>query len=256
VYLVMGAAVLMAGSIIIAAIGIWRKPVTVEQVVAPAPPQPVAPAAAPSVAAAPTPGSKALPASDLPPREGGPDSTGADKSGGPGVGAGPRPKHLGKFHKGALGGGDARPGGSGAVAMAAPAAEPEKPKAAKGSLDDLLEGALKPRNRPRVDDDNGPRRSSAASSPDAPSAGPLSKAAVVAGMNGVKGRVGDCYNQFKVPGMAMVNVNIGKSGKVSSATVTGKFEGTPTGACVEKAVKSASFPPSDGLTTPYPFNLR
>jgi hypothetical protein len=143
------------------------------------------------------------------------------------------------------------------VALAAPAAEPEKPKAAKGSLDDLLEGALKPRNRPRVDDDNGPRRSSsAASSPDAPSAGPLSKAAVVAGMNGVKGKVGDCYNQFKVPGMAMVNVNIGKSGKVSSATVTGKFEGTPTGACVEKAVKTASFPPSDGLTTPYPFNLR
>jgi len=260
-YLMMGAAVLMVGAIIIAAIGIWRKPVTVEQVMAPAPPQPVAaaaPAAAPSLSAAPTPGSKALPASDLPPREGGPDSAGGDKSAGPGVAAGPRPKHLGKFHKGALGAGDGRPGGAGAgaVAMAAPAAEPDKPKAAKGSLDDLLEGALKPRNRPRVDDDNGPRRSSAASSPDAPSAGPLSKAAVVAGMNGVKGKVGDCYNQFKVPGMAMVNVNIGKSGKVSSAAVTGKFEGTPTGACVEKAVKSASFPPSDGLTTPYPFNLR
>ena len=65
-------------------------------------------------------------------------------------------------------------------------------------------------------------------------------------MNGVKAKVSDCYNQFKVPGMAMVNIVIGKNGKVDSATVTGKFAGTPTGACVEKAVKTATFPPSDG----------
>jgi hypothetical protein len=38
--------------------------------------------------------------------------------------------------------------------------------------------------------------------------------------------------------------------------VSGKFAGTPTGSCVEKAVKSAVFPPSDGFTTPYPFQLR
>jgi hypothetical protein len=65
-----------------------------------------------------------------------------------------------------------------------------------------------------------------------------------------------CYNQFKVPGTAMVNVVIGKSGKVTSATVTGKFAGTPTGTCVEAAVKTATFPPSDGFTTPYPFQLK
>ena len=82
------------------------------------------------------------------------------------------------------------------------------------------------------------------------------KSAVVAGMNAIKPKVNACYNQYKVPGMAMVNVVIGKSGKVSSATVTGKFAGTPTGTCVEKAVKSASFPPSDGLSTPYPFQLK
>ena len=46
-------------------------------------------------------------------------------------------------------------------------------------------------------------------------AGPLSKSALVAGMNGVKPKVATCYNQFKVPGMAMVNVVIGKSGKVT-----------------------------------------
>ncbi len=124
----------------------------------------------------------------------------------------------------------------------------KKPKS--GSLDDLLEGALnhKPAAsapKPRADD-----------SSSAAGGGPLAKGAVVAGMNSVKGKIGDCYQQFKVPGMAMVNVVIGKSGHVSSATVSGKFAGTPTGACVEKAVKSASFPPSDGLTTPYPFQLK
>ena len=90
----------------------------------------------------------------------------------------------------------------------------------------------------------------------AASAGPLAKGAVVAGMNSVKPKVAACYNEFKVGGMAMVNIVIGKSGKVSSATVTGKFAGTPTGGCVEKAVKTATFPPSDGLTTQYPFVLR
>ena len=54
----------------------------------------------------------------------------------------------------------------------------------------------------------------------------------------------------------MVNVVIGKNGKVTTATVTGKFAGTPTGACVETAVKTASFPPSDGFSTPYPFQLK
>ena len=69
---------------------------------------------------------------------------------------------------------------------------------------------------------------------------------VVAGMNASRPKIAACYNQFKVPGMAMVNVVIGKNGKVTIGDVTGKFAGTPTGACVEKAVKSASFPPSDG----------
>ena len=78
-------------------------------------------------------------------------------------------------------------------------------------------------------------------------AGPLAKNALVAGLNGVRPKVQACYNQFKVPGTAMVTVVIGKSGKVTSATVTGKFAGTPTGTCVEAAVKTASFPPSDGF---------
>ena len=85
---------------------------------------------------------------------------------------------------------------------------------------------------------------------------PISKMAVVRGMNAVKPEIARCYEEFRVPGLAMVNVVIAKSGRVSSASVIGGFAGTPTGACVAQAVRAAVFPPSDGLVTPYPFQLR
>jgi predicted Zn finger-like uncharacterized protein len=134
----------------------------------------------------------------------------------------------------------------------APAPAETEKRPAKGTIDALLLDAVPKGSRAaRGGDDESSKKSSGEG------AAPLAKNAVVAGMNSVKGKVNDCYNQFKVPGMAMVNVVIGKNGKISSATVTGKFAGTPTGACVERAVKSANFPPSsDGLSTPYPFNLK
>jgi hypothetical protein len=89
-----------------------------------------------------------------------------------------------------------------------------------------------------------------------PAGAPLSKAAVSNGMNVVKARIAACYATFQVPGMAIVNTVIAPSGNVSSATVSGKFAGTPTGSCVEAAVKTATFPPSQGLTVPYPFALK
>jgi len=85
--------------------------------------------------------------------------------------------------------------------------------------------------------------------------GALSKNALLAGLRGVQPLIHACYLRHKVEGTAMVNVVIAKSGKVAKATVTGKFADTPTGACVAAAVKTASFPPSDGLATPYPFPL-
>jgi hypothetical protein len=72
----------------------------------------------------------------------------------------------------------------------------------------------------------------------------------------VRPQIAACYLEHEVPGTAMVNVVIAKSGRVTSAVVTGKFSRTPTGACVERAVKTALFPPSDGFSTPYPFQLR
>ncbi|HVZ72545.1 MAG TPA: GYF domain-containing protein [Polyangia bacterium] len=262
IYPVIGVAILAVGAIGVMAYKILAKPVAPEAApvaaTAPAPAEaakPSAPVAAntpPAEAAKPT----TIAEDKLPPRE---EPKAAEAKSEAKAEKGEHHKHGEKAAKG----GDADKGDKGSKdsgksakpAAAAAAAAPETPKPAKGSLDDLLEGALNhkpaPAARPHVSDDDSPRKSDSGGG-----SGPLAKGAVVAGMNSVKGKVSDCYSQFKVPGMAMVNVVIGKNGHVSSATVTGKFAGTPTGSCVEKAVKSASFPPSDGLTTPYPFQLK
>jgi predicted Zn finger-like uncharacterized protein len=256
IYVVIGGmAIALIGIVVMAYKILTVKPITVVQpapaplvipapLTAPAPPSTPAPAGAAVAPAAP-----AIADENLPPREG----AEAAKPAEPKHGSGKHGKG-GKERKG--GSASSESGGkSGGASAPVAAAAPEEKKAAKGSLDDLLENALagkKSRPRPAADDDSPKKGADSSSS----SAGPLSKSAVVSGMNSVKPKINDCYSQFKVPGMAMVNVVIGKSGKVSSATVSGKFAGTPTGTCVEKAVKSAGFPPSDGLTTPYPFTLR
>jgi hypothetical protein len=86
----------------------------------------------------------------------------------------------------------------------------------------------------------------------------LEPADIQKGMRAVKGRVQGCYDQYKVPGMVQVSVSISPNGRVASANVTGKFAGTPTGACVAGAVKGAKFDRFRGaaLTITYPFVLR
>jgi predicted Zn finger-like uncharacterized protein len=259
IYPVIGVAVLLVGAIGVMAYKILAKPVTPEVATAPVAAEPAAPAkaapgSAPVAANTPPPAAPTKIAEEnLPPREEAkPAEAKTESKGEHHKGHGERADRGDKADRA---GKDSGKGAKAAAApaVAAPAPVPVEKKPVKGSLDDLLEGALShkpaPAAKPRVTDEDSPRAAPASS-------GPLAKSAVVAGMNSVKGKVGDCYNQFKVPGMAMVNVVIGKNGHVSSATVSGKFAGTPTGSCVEKAVKSASFPPSDGFTTPYPFQLK
>jgi hypothetical protein len=90
--------------------------------------------------------------------------------------------------------------------------------------------------------------------PDDPLA-PLSKTDLVIGMNAIRPKVADCYARHHVPGLAMVTVNI-SYGRITTATVTGKFAGTETGACVEAVVKTATFPVAQELKTPFPFQLK
>jgi len=186
---------------------------------------------------------------DLPPREGAAAKEGQGKEG---AKEGEKKGHHssksggGKEKKAVAGGGDDKK----PAAPVAAIAEPPRPK--PGSLDALLnDAAPRAANKPKANDDEKRGGGGGGEGP-----GPLPKNALVAGLNGVRPKVSACYNQFKVPGTAMVNIVIGKSGKVTTATVTGKFAGTPTGTCVEQAVKTASFPPSDGFSTPYPFQLK
>jgi len=250
VYLALVLGLLAVGGIALMAYKVLttKAPVLVEQVQqVPAPQEPAKAAPAGTTAER---GGKPTTIADenLPPREGSAEAKGEK---GEKADRGEHEHHHGKgkeAKKGGGGGADEKKGAAAAVV----ASEPVEKRPAKGSLDDLIDGAVNTRHGgggsghgKGADDDKA-----------VASAGPLSKSAVVAGMNSVKPKVAACYNEFKVQGMAMVNVAIGKNGKVSSATVTGKFAGTPTGACVEKAVKSASFPPSEGLQTPYPFQLK
>jgi predicted Zn finger-like uncharacterized protein len=245
VYLALVLGLLAVGGIALMAYKVLttKAPVLVEQVQqVPAPQEPTraAPAGTAERGAKPT----TIADENLPPREGSPEARGEKPE------KAEHEHHHGKGKEAKKGGGGASDEKKGAAAAVA-VSEPAEKKPAKGSLDDLLEGAVSSRHgggsgHSKVSDDDKP----------VASAGPLSKSAVVAGMNSVKPKIAACYSEFKVQGMAMVNVAIGKNGKVSSATVSGKFAGTPTGACVEKAVKSASFPPSDGLQTPYPFQLK
>ena len=93
--------------------------------------------------------------------------------------------------------------------------------------------------------------------PERTSKNALSKVALVQGMNAVRPLILACYERYGVPGTAIVDVRIARSGRVSSAAVkTGVFARTPTGTCLGKAVRTARFPRSDGLSTAYAFQLR
>ena len=86
----------------------------------------------------------------------------------------------------------------------------------------------------------------------------LDNSTVQSGMRAAQPRVSACYARFHVPGNALVHAVIARSGRIESAKVGGALAGTPTGECVERAVKGATFEPFHGqpLSIDYPFILR
>jgi predicted Zn finger-like uncharacterized protein len=143
------------------------------------------------------------------------------------------------------------------VAAAAPPAAraAEAPRKPKDDIEALLEAA------------SGNRRASAPAASrreeDEPvaaraaeKAAPLERDEIVRGMTAVMPKARECYAQFKVPGVATVKITVSPAGRVSAATVTGKFAGTPSGNCVETALKTARFAASAGRTFDYVVPLR
>ena len=72
----------------------------------------------------------------------------------------------------------------------------------------------------------------------------LSGGDIKKGMSSVGGKAQACYAGTQ--GTAQVKLTVAPSGVVQKVTVTGVFAGTPVGACVEAAVKGATFPAWDG----------
>jgi hypothetical protein len=84
----------------------------------------------------------------------------------------------------------------------------------------------------------------------------LTRTDILAAMKPLRPRIKECYKQFGQRGLALVHVSVGDKGQVASTKVEGIFAGSPTGACVEAAVKSVRFPESAGMSFRYPFPVR
>jgi len=72
----------------------------------------------------------------------------------------------------------------------------------------------------------------------------LSGADFKTGMNSIAGKAAACYAGTQ--GTAAVKLTVAPSGQVSRASVSGPFAGTAVAACVEAAVRGASFPAWEG----------
>ena len=67
-----------------------------------------------------------------------------------------------------------------------------------------------------------------------------------------------CYAAYGIEGKATFKLVISGNGSLKKAKQVGDFEGTPTGICLDKAMKVASFPKSKKKATKvsYPMVLQ
>jgi len=130
----------------------------------------------------------------------------------------------------------------------APTPAPTKSKKGGDSIEDLL-GQVGTSKRGGGEEPKPKKAPTTAALP------ALSQTDIVSAMKAVQPRVKECYNQYKVPGIANVSISVSKGGRIASASVTGKFAGTPSGTCVEAAAKTARFPPCEAMSFPWPFQL-
>jgi hypothetical protein len=85
---------------------------------------------------------------------------------------------------------------------------------------------------------------------------PLSASDIAKAMAGVKARSNECARRLKQKGIAELNLNVGKNGKVTDVSVGGKVAGTPLADCIAKAARGATFPPNAGLRFDYKIDAR
>ena len=89
-----------------------------------------------------------------------------------------------------------------------------------------------------------------------PPAASLSPSDISRVMAGVKTRGNECAQRLGQKGIAELKITVGKDGHVTDVHVGGKVADTPLAACVEKAARAATFPPSSGLRFDYRIDCR
>ena len=87
--------------------------------------------------------------------------------------------------------------------------------------------------------------------PAAPSAQPAAPAKnpiedVNAALDDLQPKLKQCFRRFQIPGIAKVKLVVDPSGSIEPASLSGDFEGTPTGDCVMQELSSATLPPFKG----------
>lgn len=157
------------------------------------------------------------------------------------------------------------------AAPSAPAPEPpSRPAASKSSdpLDNLLAGAVtdskgKSSSKKTSKDIDAMlkdvQKGDAAPAPKAKeqtALPPLSSSDISKAMAGVKVRSNECARRLNQKGIAELNLNVAKSGRVTDVTVGGKVAGTPLADCIAKAARGATFPPNAGLRFDYKIDAR
>jgi hypothetical protein len=119
----------------------------------------------------------------------------------------------------------------------------DKPHEGKG-LDALLNDVQKSKPDPP------PKQDAPASLPS------LSQADISRVMAEVKIRGKECARQLGQKGVAELSLVVAKEGRVTQMSVGGSVANTPLAACIEKAVRAASFPRSAGLRFDYRLDVR
>jgi hypothetical protein len=86
----------------------------------------------------------------------------------------------------------------------------------------------------------------------------LSKAQILAALKPAVAEAKACFEAHGIAGDAKLKITIGGNGSVLAAEQSGDFVGTPTGGCIDTAIKKATFPKSKKarVTISYPVSLR
>jgi hypothetical protein len=90
----------------------------------------------------------------------------------------------------------------------------------------------------------------------APVADTLSMTAIKDAMKPVVLASTQCFQQFAIAGTAKLKLTVAGDGTVAKYEQQGDFVGTPTGECIDKAVKNVSFPRTKKPSTSFAFPIQ